>query len=256
MNCHEFRPLLEANADGELDLVRQLELDAHLRACPDCALLAKGIDARREALRDSLPRFTAPPQFREKIHALLRAEEAPVPRRAIRRPAIQWSYWNLSGMAASIALALVIGYNLGNSRARTNSLVDEAISEHARSLQVGHLMDVISTDQHTVKPWFIGKLDFSPPVVDLADVGFPLAGGRLDRIDGRPAAALVFRRRLHSINLFVWPTADSQVPARAGRQDGYNARSWSQDGLNFLAVSEISAGELDQFIAEYRNRTK
>ena len=256
MNCSEVRLLLEANSDGELDLVRQLELEAHLRACPDCALQAKGIADRRNALRDSLPRFTAPPQFRERIRAQLRAQEAPSTQQVSRRIPTQWTFWNLGGMAASIALALLVGYNVGNTRAHSNSLLDEAISEHARSLQVGHLMDVVSTDQHTVKPWFIGKLDFSPPVVDLADAGFPLVGGRLDRIDGRPAAALVFHRRLHSINVFVWPMANGQVPTISSGENGYNARSWSQGGLNFLAVSEISTAELEQFVGEYRTRTR
>jgi len=254
MNCDEISRLLEANCDGELDLVRQLELEAHLRSCPDCALQAKAIAARRNALRDSLPRFTAPSQFRERIRSLIRAEEAP--RRAVRRPPIHWSYLSLGGMAASIALAIAVGYNLGISRAHSNALLDEAVSDHVRSLQAGHLMDVISTDQHTVKPWFIGKLDFSPPVVDLADVGFPLAGGRLERIDGRPAAALVFRLRLHSINVFVWPANSGEIPMRDGRENGYNARSWSQGGLNFLAVSEISSAELGQFIEEFRKRTE
>lgn len=256
MNCDEIRPLLEANADGELDLVRQLELEAHLRSCPGCARQAKAVEARRGALRDLAPRFTAPPQFRERIRALVRAEEAPAPRRAAPRPAVQWSYWNLGGMAAALALALGAGYGLGNSRGHSNSLLDEAISEHVRSLQDGHLIDVISTDQHTVKPWFIGKLDFSPPVVDLADAGFPLAGGRLDRIDGRPAAALVFHRRLHSINLFVWPVTGGEVSTREGRGNGYDARSWTQGGLNFLAVSEIPPAELEQFIGEFRKRTQ
>jgi anti-sigma factor RsiW len=253
MNCNDIRPLLEAYSDGELDLVRQLELEAHLRACPACELQAKGIDARRDALRVSIPRFAAPTQLREKIRARLRAE-APAAAPASRRTPIPWPLWNLGGLAASLALALTVGYAWGNARARVNSLLDEAISDHVRSLQAGHLMDVASTDQHTVKPWFIGKLDFSPPVVDLADAGYPLAGGRLERIDGRPAAALVFRRRLHSINLFVWPAANGSVAARRGRENGYNAESWSQGGLNFLAVSEIPATELEQFIGEYRRR--
>jgi anti-sigma factor RsiW len=256
MNCNDIRPLLEARSDGELDLVRQLELEAHLRACPDCALRAQGIDARRNALRDSLPRIAAPPQFREKIRALLRAEESPSSPRATRRPPVQRALWNLGGIAASIALALLIGYNLGNARAHANSLLDEAISEHVRSLQASHLMDVASTDQHTVKPWFAGKLDFSPPVADLADTGYPLAGGRLEHIDGRPAAALIFHRRLHAINLFIWPATNGPVQEYRRGKDGYNAEGWSQGGLNFLAVSEIPAAELGQFAEAYRGRVK
>jgi len=250
MECKDIRLLLEANSDGELDPVRQLELQAHLRACPACALLAKGLDARRDALRDLLPRHGATPQFRGKIQALYR------PRAMRRRAPFGWQIMNLGGLGASLALAVLVGYSWGTSRSRTNGLFDEAISEHVRSLQAGHLVDVMSTDQHTVKPWFIGRLDFSPPVVDLADAGFPLAGGRLETIDGRPAAALVFHRRLHSVNLFIWPTGGSAVPVHSSAEKGYNAESWTQGGLNFLAVSEIPAGELDQFAEEFRGRTK
>ncbi len=256
MNCNDIRVLLEANSDGELDLVRQLELEAHLRVCPTCALQAKGIDARRDTLRNSIPRFTAPPQLRDKIHALLRAEAAPAAPHAFRRPRISWPFWSLSGLTASLALVLIIGYAWGNTHARTNFLLEEAISDHVRSLQAGHLMDVASTDRHTVKPWFAGKLDFSPPVFDLADAGYPLVGGRLERIDGQAAAALVFHRRLHTINLFVWPATNRPVPTRHGEGNGYYAESWSQGGLNFLAVSEIPAAELAQFTGEYRSRGK
>ena len=117
---------------------------------------------------------------------------------------------------------------------------------------VSHLTDVPSSDQHTVKPWFAGKLDFSPPVVDLAAAGFPLAGGRLEHIDGRTAAALVFHRRQHAINVFIWPAITGSVPTRQADRNGYHAESWSQDGLNFLAVSEIPAAELSQFATAFR----
>jgi anti-sigma factor RsiW len=254
MKCDDITPLLEANFDGELDLVRQLEVEAHLRACPGCASRAKAIEARRDALRNSIPRFAAPPQLRERIHALLQAERAPAALKPSGRPSLPWRFWNLTGLAASLALALIVGYASGNRRSRANSLSNEAISDHVRSLQAAHLMDVASTDQHTVKPWFAGKLDFSPPVFDLADVGFPLAGGRLEHIDDRPAAALVFHRRLHIINLFVWPATNGALTERRGGNNGYYTASWSAGGLNFLAVSEISAAELGQFESEYRKR--
>ena len=250
MNCNDARQLLEANSDGELDLVRQIELEAHIRGCATCATHAKALASRKEVLRGMIPRFEAPPQFRKRLQSALRADGMQV------RPAVAWNRWNLGGLAASLTLVLALGYAWGSSRARSDSLLDEAISDHARSLQGSHLMDVVSTDQHTVKPWFIGKVDFSPPVIDLADIGFPLAGGRLERIDGRPAASLVYRRRLHSINLFVWPDSMSPVSERAGRRDGYNAMSWSQGGLNFLAVSEIPEAELEQFSAEFRGRDR
>jgi len=170
------------------------------------------------------------------------------------RPAwVIWPNWNLVGVAASIAMALFVGYSWGQARARGNLLLDEAISDHNRSLQFNHLSDVVSADQHTVKPWFAGKLDFAPPVVDLASSGFPLAGGRLEHLADRPAAALVFRRRQHAINLFIWLAASAAVPSRRAEVDGYHAQSWSQGGFNFLAVSEISAAELSQFAAAFRS---
>jgi anti-sigma factor RsiW len=253
MNCEDLRHLLEAHVDGELDLVRQIELDAHLAACPRCALQASAIRERGDALRHSIPRFPASPQFRERIRAALRAEQVPAAPRRPRRPATAWTFWSL-GVAASLTCALLLGYSLGGARARANSLFDEAVSDHVRSLQASHLMDVVSTDQHTVKPWFVGKLDFSPAVFDLSESGYPLAGGRLEQIDGRMAAALVFHRRLHTINLFIWPAAGGLVETRRSANMGFNARSWTQGGLNFLAVSDIPAVDLDQFSAAYQSR--
>jgi len=256
MNCENVRPILGAHADKELDLVRQMELEAHLQTCSECAQRAQALAASRQALRNSLPRFAAPVQLRQRILSSLRPEATPAGPIVSGRRSTSWSWRNLGGMAASLAAALVLGYSWGNRHARADSLWNEAIGDHVRSLQVGHLMDVVSTDQHTVKPWFIGKLDFSPPVADLADLGFPLAGGRLERLGGQTVAALIFHRRLHSINLFVWPTAQGLVPTFRGVRNGFRAESWSQDGLNFIAVSEIPESELEQFIRAYRDRTK
>jgi anti-sigma factor RsiW len=254
MNCNETRLLIDADTDGELDLIRHLEFADHLRTCPECARLAENARARRFALRESLPRFTAPPQLVKMIRATLEVEN-PVARNATpppRRSSLHWPIWNITGLAASLAFALIIGFAWGNARARANLLIDDAVNDHVRSLQADHLTDVTSTDQHTVKPWFAGKLDFAPPVTDLASVGFPLTGGRLEHIDGRPAAALVFHRRQHAINLFIWPINSGAISNRSSAHNGYNTESWSQGGLNFLAVSEIPAAELAQFIAAFR----
>ncbi|HVS52512.1 MAG TPA: zf-HC2 domain-containing protein [Opitutaceae bacterium] len=251
MDCNETRRLLDADIDGELDLVRHLELEAHLRACPGCARLAENARARGAALRESLPRFTAPPQLAEKIRAALPAPPA-APVAVEPRPAkTYFPIWQVTGLAASLAFAVLVGFRWGDARAHANLLVDEAIADHVRSLQASHLTDVASTDQHTVKPWFAGKLDFSPPVVDLATAGFPLAGGRLEHLDGRPAAALVFHRRQHAINLFIWPADTGIGSTRAGR-NGYNTETWSEARLNFLAVSEIPPAELAEFARIFR----
>jgi anti-sigma factor RsiW len=256
MNCDDCHPLLEAYADGELDLVRHLALEAHLKACPACSRRYEAIAARRASLRASLPRFTAPQHLRDKIHASLRSETRDAARREPIRFPVAGPNWVYVGLAASIAVSLLIGFQWGDRRAHASSILEDAFSEHVRSLQANHLMDVVSTDRHTVKPWFAGKLDFSPPVADLADIGFPLAGGRLELIDGRSAAALVFRRRLHAINLFIWPeSGSSSVPRRAG-ENGFSAQGWTKGGLNFLAVSEIPASDLEQFVGEFRKRTE
>lgn len=255
MNCDESKLLLDAYADGELDLVRHIELEAHLKACPACMRLSEGVAARRSRIRDSALRYRAPRQLREKIAASLQTETQAASRhRPFPFPAAV--RWNLAGLAASVTVALLAGFSWGSYRAHSTSVADEAIAEHMRSLQASHLMDVVSTDRHTVKPWFAGRLDFSPPVVDLADAGFPLAGGRLDQIDGHTAAALVFRRRLHAINVFVWPAREATPPPRSASESGFSAQGWTHGGLNFLAVSEIPAAELDQFVGEYRVRTR
>jgi anti-sigma factor RsiW len=248
MTCEAIRPLLEAHSDGELDLVRQLEVETHLAGCPACAAAAAALAARRAALRESLPRFAAPAGLRGQVLAQWRpAAPAPAPAKVIRFPV-----WNLAAMAAALAAAALLGFAWGSHRSRAEARFAEAFGAHARSLQEGHLVDVVSTDQHTVKPWFTGKLDFSPPVFDLASAGYPLAGGRLERMEGRAAAALVFHRRLHVINLLVWPADAGAATEREEHVQGYNAATWSQGGLNFLAVSEIPMTDLEAFAAAYR----
>lgn len=256
MNCDESLLLLDAYIDGELDLVRHVELEAHLKACPTCLRRAEGSGARRARIHESLPRFVASQQLKERIRSSLRAEaQTAASQEPIRFPSA-WRYWNIAGLAASLTVALLTGYSWGSHRVHSNSVATEAIAEHMRSLQAGHLMDVVSTDRHTVKPWFAGKLDFSPPVVDLTDIGFPLVGGRLDQIDNRTAAALIFRRKLHAINVFVWPSGESVPPPHNTSESGFNAQGWTHGGLNFLAVSEIPAADLEQFAVEFRKRTE
>jgi anti-sigma factor RsiW len=256
MNCTECRSLLEAHSDGELDLVRHVEVEAHLKACPECSRILDGLAVRKAKIRGSLPRYTAPAELKDRIRASLRTE-APEGERGVAIPfPVARRRWSVVGLAASGAALLFAGYSWGGYRAHRDAVMDEVFAEHVRSLQAGHLTDVISTDRHTVKPWFAGKVDFSPPVVDLSDIGFPLAGGRLDEIDGRAAAALVFHRRLHAINVFVWPANGAPpVPRRAAR-NGYSALGWTEGGLDFLAVSEIPESDLEQFVGEFRRRTE
>jgi anti-sigma factor RsiW len=135
-----------------------------------------------------------------------------------------------------------------------NSVVDqEIVSSHVRSLQPGHLTDVQTTNQHIVKPWFNGRIDFSPPVPELADAGFPLAGGRLDSINGRTVAAIVYHRRLHTVNLYVWPAKDAAE--RSFVKDGFAVKEWSRNGLRYAAISDIPASELQQFHKLFEQRS-
>jgi len=301
MDCNTARRLIEADVDGELDLVRHLEVKAHVNGCAECARVREGMRARKVALGGGVVRFKAPSGLagrvvgaigeERRLKADTKASEAsrdpersrtgatqaiepvgqasetegagravhaqavePIGREggARRWATISWPLWRAAGVAASIAVALGVGYSWGGARARTGQLVEEAVSEHIRSLQFNHLSDVISTDQHTVKPWFAGKLDFAPPVVDLASAGFPLSGGRLDHLGGHPAAALVFHRRAHAINLFVWPVGPESISPGRGKMDGYHTEAWSQGGFNFLAVSEIPAAELSTFAKAFQ----
>jgi anti-sigma factor RsiW len=239
-----MRDLLHAYADGELDLAHALEVESHLQTCAACARACAEIRELRAALRTSLPRFTAP----HGLHGRIRAAVAgPGPAR-----------WRWVGLAASLAvLALGVGglvQVLGGPSAH-NRLVREVIDSHIRSQMAAHLLDVESSDRHTVKPWFRGKLDFAPAVRDLADEGFTLAGGRLDYVAGRPVAALVYRRRQHVINLLVWPAGgEGEVGPGSEMKQGYHVVHWRQGGMSWWAVSDLNAAELGEFVRLVRGR--
>ena len=219
MTCAEAAVLLDAWFDDELDVRGSVEVERHLGGCAACAKRIDALRALREGLR-SATRY-APPER-------LRAAVAP------RRRA-----WAAGALAAAAAAALIAVVPW-----RSDRTAEELFSAHARSLQPGHLTDVVSSDQHTVKPWFQGRLDYSLPVKDLAAAGFPLAGGRLDYLDGHPAAALAYRRGQHVVNLFVWPGGGA--PARASRR-GYTAIGWTQEGMRYWAVSDVASTELERF---------
>jgi anti-sigma factor RsiW len=237
MKCSELEPLIDGFVDGELDLVRSLEIEAHLQDCAACASAYAGRQALRSALSSEDLYYRAPPGLQSRIRshrANGRTGESPVS-------------WRLLVLAAGVAcIALLVWGMLRFTSRRSEDLVArDVISSHVRSLMGEHTTDVTSTDQHTVKPWFAGKLDFSPPVRDLAAEGFPLEGGRLDYISNRPVAALVYRRRLHRINVFVWPQSGQGGVGQASfSRQGYNVQHWSDSGMNFWAVSDVSSGDL------------
>jgi anti-sigma factor RsiW len=240
-----FASLLDAYFDGELDLVRSLEFEEHLKTCPDCAQEIWTHQTLRQGLRAASLYDRAPAGLEARIRAALPSANKVV--EMPRRNLLNWL-----AVAAAVIVALVLTWRMLPSylgRSGTDLLAQEVVASHIRSLQPGHLLDVESTDQHTVKPWFNGKLDFSPPVKDFSEDGFPLIGGRLDYVDHRPAAALVYQRNKHFINVYVWPESEvKDKPARSSTADGYNIAFWERGGMYFCAVSDLNTGELQQFV--------
>ncbi|HXI71393.1 MAG TPA: anti-sigma factor [Verrucomicrobiae bacterium] len=248
MNCQQAKPLIDFYADGELDAARILELEKHIHDCPACALELHNAQALKKALKQDSLFFTAPKELRRRVQAELHSQ---------LKTKSWWDFrnWNwLTGVTTSVAtacLALLLIITLTGPSPQQR-LGQEIVSSHIRSLMASHVMDVVSTDQHTVKPWFNGKLDFSPPVKDLAAQQFPLIGGRLDYISGRSVAALVFHRNKHVINLFIWPANEKDSkPAASASIQGYNVIHWSNAGMTFWTVSDLNEKELMDFVQDY-----
>ena len=234
MSCKETQTFMDGYLDGELYLVRNLELEQHLQECADCAALHQSRVALRAALRSPGLRYQASPKLRKSVQAALAQQD---------RGAWKWGrLWQIGAFAATAA-ALVV---LAVFRPAPNSVEREAVESHVRSLMANHLLDVPSTDQHTVKPWFAGKLDFSPVVQDFSDGGFPLVGGRLDYLDGRAVAAVVYRRNQHVINVFSWPVAARDSGFRKSAQQGYNVLETVRGGMRYELVSDLNSAELQQ----------
>lgn len=248
MTCDEAEILLHALIDGELDAGHAREVEDHIASCPGCAAQVQVYREMSRTIAGADLRYTAPPLLRRRIEAALPQAHTPN-RRAVLRGFAMGSA--VSAIAATGLVAIVLR---GDDEARIQS---EVVSAHLRSLQAGHLTDVISTDQHTVKPWFNGKLDVAPPVVDLTAQGFTLIGGRLDYVDARPLGAIVYRRRSHVINLFVAQTASTErKAARIETIQGFNIRRWSERGLNYWAVSDLAADELADFGEKFETATR
>ncbi|MBC9205396.1 anti-sigma factor [Roseomonas aerophila] len=241
-HCQEMRLLLQADVDGELQAAEAARVAAHLDSCPDCSRLQQQLLALSATLRDTLPKHSAPEHLRQAVRARLRG--APGRQAAARRWPVGIAS-ALVGIAASLALFAVLPMR------GADGMQDWVVAAHVRALQPQHLLDVASTDRHTVKPWFAGRLSFSPPVRDLAADGFPLIGARLDSLPGSEAAVLVYRRREHVINLFIWP-ATAEGETAEGSRDGYNFVHWAADGMTFWAVSDLNAQELLEFAGRVR----
>lgn len=244
-SCGEMRLLIQADVDGELSPADAARVAVHVEHCPACAAAQRDLMALSAKLR-ALPREKAPERLKAAILARVAAERTVS--RIPKAPRVV-AFGGMPAFGGGFVLAaclawLVLGPAVENP-------ANDLISAHIRALQPGHLMDVVSSDQHTVKPWFDGKLPFAPPVKELKSVGFPLAGGRLDYVAGHLAAALVYTRGAHDINLFVWPSKDSGSPSR-GSKDGYHFERWTADGMTFWAISDLNAGELADFATHWR----
>jgi anti-sigma factor RsiW len=245
LSCEEARTLVHAYLDGELDVRGSLEFEAHLQECEACTREYRGQRSLREGIAASPLYYQAPAGLRKSIQSAVRQEsKAAAPRR--RLP------WQLLSLGFVLVLLVATAYALLRNQAssdQTNLVAQEVISGHMRSLMAGHLTDVASSDQHTVKPWFAGRLDFSPVVGDWAAQGFPLVGGRLDYVNNRPVAALVYRNRQHVINLFTWPSPQTpNAPVEQLTYQGYNLYRWTQSGMTYWVVSDLNPVELRKFV--------
>jgi anti-sigma factor RsiW len=242
--CVDQSLLLAGLVDGELDAANAALIEAHIARCEDCREEIERLEATRRLLASEGIRRQAPDALHRRIAKL--PELSPGPANTNRLPG--WLAPGLGGaLAASLAMTLLVP-------PRAQSAIDQQlVSSHVRSLQPGHLTDVQTTNQHIVKPWFNGKIDYAPPVPELADRGFPLAGGRLDSVDGKTVAAIVYHRRLHTVNPFVWPA--EPAGERSSMEQGFALVEWSDHGLRFAAVSDIPPNELRQFEDLFRSRT-
>ena len=226
MTCVETMPLLELELDGELDARSVLEVREHVSRCPACARQAASLRALSDAARAHLTYHEPPPGLERRLLRPLRP----------RRPRLAWA---APALAATVAVAVFA------AMPRRDALVEQAVAAHARSLQLDHAIDVVSTDQHTVKPWFDGKVGFAVPVRDESTTGFALAGGRLDYLDGRPAAAVVYRKARHLVNLFVLDAQGrGDAAPRREEQRGFTAWRWTSGGLQYVLVGDVAAPEL------------
>jgi anti-sigma factor RsiW len=239
-----FEAQLDAYLDGELAAVDARELEAHVAQCPECTRFRDGRLALRESVTAQVPAFQAPDALRERVRAALgtAARAGAPPRFGVR------GVWRPLALAASLTVVALGSWTLALQRAAGETLADQVLASHIRSLMPGHLTDVLSSDQHTVKPWFNGRLDFSPPVYDFAGRGYPLLGGRLDYADGRAVAALAYGRRQHLINVFLWPATRGPSGALTIRdRHGYHLLHWTTTDYAYWLVSDLGPAELNDF---------
>lgn len=247
MNCSEAAILVAAYADRELDSLREHSVEKHLRGCAACAAKQHEVLSLRARLRAELHYFPAPQALRERVRALLARQHYEAPARP-RQERDRWRWLTggvLAGCTATM-LACVVGTAVIDWRANED-VAFEAVATHVRATLSNHQIEVASSDQHTVKPWLSARLDYSPPVQDLANEGFALGGGRLDTLDKQRIATLVYRYRQHTIDVFVRPEL-AHAPSALGTVRGFNVAHATGSGMDWLAVSDVSADVLTAFV--------
>ena len=246
MNCTQTRTYIECYIDGELDPITSVGVEEHLHHCAACHRALGQLNSLRSLIKEGAPYHSAPDRLSSEIRARLNQGRIA----ATRRTDAPWRQWLRPAalVAATAVVTWVVALQVENP-SRNELLAGEIITSHSRSTLTGHITDVASSDRHTVKPWLRSKLDFSPPVVDLTAAGFPLLGGRLDYLDNRPVSVLVYRRRQHVIDLFIWPTSEPHTVAlsRALSKRGYQMLYWAAGGMTFWAISDLNAGEMKSF---------
>jgi len=257
MLCNDAILLVHAYLDNELDAGGSVQLVRHLAGCPACASSLECHAKVKELLRRATPQYRLPDAARARVLAALPFSiPPPAPLQAFPRR-LPMHRWRALPAALTATVLLLVGGGLGVTLQRHTTaaqvLMTDVLSNHLRSLQPKHLTDVATSSQHTVKPWFDGKLDFSPRVRDLDVDGFVLVGGRLDMLNGQRVAAIVYRRQLHAINLFQWPgSASDSAPTSVDAGDGYTITHWTQGGMNYWAVSNLERRQMDAFAAAFR----
>ena len=241
MNCTVAMDFLGSYFDGELDVNSTLQVRVHLASCEACSAALRRLHLQRDLIREAGLVYEPPAELEARIRKSLQSD----PRRSLNWRSLNWRSWGAVAAALLLSGALSVRTMENRSRAESN-LADEVISTHVHAMMTGHTSDVISTDRHTVKPWFNSRVDFSPPVKDLVEKGFPLVGGRVDYLESRTVAALVYQRRKHVIDLYVWPVAAGGSNGNRSSR-GYSVLRWDSGGMSFAAVSDVSETELEQF---------
>jgi anti-sigma factor RsiW len=247
MTCDEAAPHLAAYHDGEIDALHALQIEEHLRSCDSCRARLENLRTLSRVTKSAY--FSVPPDLRADVLVAARAE---APEANVIRAPFRPTSWLTRGLA--LAAAILLGFFVARALYRPSAernLLAQLTDSHIRSLIGTHLIDVPSSDSHTVRPWFEGKLDFAPPVEDLSSENFPLVGGRVDYIAGRSAAVLVYQRRQHFINLFIWPKSGEESEVTEPSQRGYNVLHWTTGGLTYWALSEIGENDLHTFAAKF-----